>query len=901
MTKQETSQSEDLRLSPNRDAKSQQIMDSLGDDTDITQGLSSTIAAQRLMEQGGNDLPSSKPRSLAAIAWKVISEPMLLLLIGCGAVYLLLGDSQEALVLMGFVALILSITFFQEHKTERALEALRDLSSPRALVIRDGEQKRIAGREVVCGDVIVLCEGDRVPADAVLVSCLNMTVDESLLTGESIPVSKTVLSPSPSVMGQAGGNELPFVFSACLVVQGKGIARVLAVGSDTAIGQIGKSLFSVKEEATRVQTETRKIVNYVALCSIAIAIFLALWYAISKGDYLNGALVGITFAMALIPEELPVVLTLFLGIGAWRIAKMRVLTRHIPAIETLGSATVLCVDKTGTLTQNQMAVTQLFAEKAQSQCDINVPKNEPKNEAKNETLAEDFHEVLEYAILASHRDPFDPMEIAIQAAGQSMLGETEHLHSNWNLINEYPLSKELLAMSRVWQSKDLSHYVIASKGAPESIADLCHLSSEQTKQLTTQVKRMAEQGLRVLGVAKAVFSPAPNKNDHSAQAADQLPEIQHDFDFELIGLIGLSDPIRPKVKAAIQECQSAGIRVIMITGDYPATAQNIAMQCGLVSPKGVMTGLDLDTLEDQQLQHSMQDVNIFCRVTPEQKLRLVMALKNQGEIVAMTGDGVNDAPALKAAHIGIAMGKRGSDVARESADLVLLDDDFSAIVGAIKLGRRIFDNLRKTIAFIIAVHIPVFGMSFLPIVLDWPIFLMPVHILVLQLIIDPTCSLVFEAESEEANVMTRPPRASDTSIYDKQLLIVGSIQGSALLLTVILTYYLAMQFGIATESARALAFTAMVLGNIGLIFINRSLSTSLIRTITLPNPTLWWVVGGALSLLFAGLFISTLSELFYFGHTTLAQIAISMTATLVCIGLLSFAKARGYLNAYASK
>jgi Ca2+-transporting ATPase len=851
----------------------------------ISSGLTSLLASERLRIDGFNELPSTKPRKIWSIAWTVISEPMLLLLLSCGGVYLLLGDVHEALVLMGFVFVIIAITFFQEHKTERTLEALRDLSSPRALVIRDGVQSRIAGREVVRGDLIVLSEGDRVPADAILLSCLNMTIDESLLTGESVPVTKAIAASMPETMGQAGGDELPFVFSGSLVVQGKGTALVIAVGSDTAIGQIGKALFAVEEEPTRVQRETRKVVKYVALCSIAMAIFLALWYGLSRGDWLNGLLVGITFAMALIPEELPVVLTLFLGIGAWRIAKMQVLTRRIPAIETLGAATVLCVDKTGTLTQNRMAVAQLFSNGKQLFCD-----------SSKSALPEDFHEVLEYAILASHRDPFDPMEVAIQDAGKSMLGDTEHLHNNWGLVNEYPLSKELLAMSRVWESKDREHYVIASKGAPEAIADLCHLSDEKIKMLTNQVNLMAGKGLRVLGVAKAVFLAKGQPTISSENSAEQLPEIQHDFAFELLGLIGLADPIRPGVTAAIKECQTAGIRVIMITGDYPATAQTIAAQCGLLSPRGVMTGADLSTLNDSQLQARMQDVNIFCRVVPEQKLRLVNVLKSRGEIVAMTGDGVNDAPALKSAHIGIAMGKRGSDVARESAALVLLDDDFSAIVAAVKLGRRIFDNLRKTVSFIVAVHVPVFGMSLIPVVMGWPIFLMPVHILVLQLVIDPTCSLVFEAESEESDVMSRPPRQPDASIFATQLVFKGALQGLGLLATVLTVFYLALRTGHNAEQARALAFTTMVLGNIGLIFINRSLSQHVFSAITLPNPTLWWVTGSALCILSAALFIPSLSGLFYFGQPSLEHIAISLFASFSCIALLVLAKSRGYLR-----
>ncbi|MDE2429446.1 MAG: cation-translocating P-type ATPase [Burkholderiales bacterium] len=854
-------------------------------ESNLSEGLSTQTAAQRLQRDGYNELPSARPQNIWMIVWKVISEPMLLLLIACGGIYLLLGDTREALVLLGFVFVIIGITFFQEHKTERALEALRDLSSPRALALRDGAQRRIAGREVVRGDIILLAEGDRVPADAILLSCLNMTVDESLLTGESVPVTKMLAESMPAEMGQPGGEHLPFVFSGSLIVQGKGLALVMATGVHTAIGQIGKALFAVKEEPTRVQREMHRVVKFVAVAAIALAVFLAIWFGITRQDWLSGALVGITFAMAVIPEELPVVLMLFLGIGAWRIAQKQVLTRRVPAIEMLGATTVLCVDKTGTLTQNRMEIAQLYADGAVFVCD-----GKPLN-----ALPEEFHEVLEYAILSSHRDPFDPMEVAIQDAGKSSLHHTEHLHDSWGLVNEYPLSRELLAMSRVWASADRSNYVIAAKGAPEAIADLCHLPAERIAALTAQVDQMASQGLRVLGVAKAVFSPRHAATPATANAQD-LPEIQHDFDFELLGLVALADPVRPGVPAAISECQSAGIRVVMITGDYPATASQIAGQCGLSSPGGMMTGADLDQISDAALPARISDVSIFCRVRPEQKLRLVNALKQAGDIVAMTGDGVNDAPALKAAHIGIAMGQRGTDVARESASMVLLNDDFFSIVAAIRLGRRIFDNLRKTVAYIVAVHVPVVGLSVVPVMMGWPVVLMPVHILVLQLIIDPTCSLVFEAESEEGDVMQRPPRRTDATIFERNIVWKGCLQGCVLLATALATFGIALHQGVADGPARAMAFTCMVLGNVGLILLNRSLSPDLLLSIRLPNPMLWWMVAGALTMLAVSLSVPAISALFYFDHPTLTQIGISASMALLCLCVLAAAKTRAFFQ-----
>jgi Ca2+-transporting ATPase len=831
-------------------------------------GLTDAQVLTLLKEEGYNDLPSAKPRNVFAIAFSVCREPMFILLVACGAIYLLLGNKQEALMLLGFVFVVMAITFFQERKTERALEVLRNLSSPRACVIRNGVQKRIPGREVVRGDIVMLVEGDRVPADAILLQSTSMTLDEALLTGESVAVRKLVSETASLQMVAPGGDDLPYVYSGTLVVQGKGVAQVLSIGENTAIGRIGKALSSIQPEMTHIQLETKKVVKLASLVGFALAAFVAIWYGFVRSDWLNGFLSGITLAMAILPEELPVVLTIFLGLGAWRMSQKNVLTRHIPAIEMLGAATVLCVDKTGTLTQNKMQLAQLCA----SDLTVEIEQKQAAD------LPEMFHETLEFAVLASHRDPFDPMEIAIRECGLKLLANTEHLHGDWQLVDDYPLTKELLAMSRVWKSHHNAHYIIAAKGAPEAIIDLCHLDAKSKQKVIQQVNALAEKGLRVLAVAKAKFTEKT------------LPDIQHDFEFEFLGLVALADPIRPSVTTAIKEAYNAGIRVVMITGDYPATAMNIARQIGLESPDGVMTGADISKLTDLQLQARIKTVNIFCRVAPEQKLQLVNAFKADGEIVAMTGDGVNDAPALKAAHIGIAMGGRGTDVARESASLVLLDDDFSSIVSAVRLGRRIFDNLRKAIAFVIAVHVPIVGLTLIPVMLGWPAVLMPAHILFLQLIIDPVCSIVFEAEPEEVDVMQRPPRLSSAKLFDFDLLKHGLLQGALLLVVVLAMFGFTLYHGIGADEARALTFTTLVLANIGLILTNRSWSKSALATLKSPNPALWWIIFGALGILSLVIFMPEPSRLFSFSQLHLDDVALCGLVAMAIFGLLEIFK-----------
>ncbi|MEA5097452.1 MAG: cation-translocating P-type ATPase [Burkholderiaceae bacterium] len=846
----------------------------------IEQGLSQTEARRRLEADGPNELPSAKPRSLFAIAWAVLSEPMFLLLSACGGIYLFLGNLQDALILLGSVVVVLGLSFSQERKSERALEALRDLSSPRALVIRDGAQQRIAGREVVRGDIIMLSEGDRVPADALLLDGHSISLDESLLTGESVPVQKMVDQDAVAAAARTAEETAEsdkqqsahaslysaFLYSGTMVVQGKCIARVTATAERTTLGKIGKALATQEAEPSNVQTETAHAVKVVALASSALVILLVIWYGATRGDWLNGILAGLTLAMSIMPVEFPLILAIFLGLGAWRIAQSRVLTRRIPAIEMLGAAPVLCVDKSGTLSEHRMALAQItVGEKAHSFADASGPG----------TLDEVFHETLEFAMLSSQRDPFDPMEQAIQKTGRTALAGTEHIHDGWTLVEEYPLSRELLAMSRVWQSPNREHYVIAAKGAPEAIADLCHLDAAATERLAAQVDQLAARGLRVLAVAKASFRHA------------DLPQIQHDFEFELLGLIGLADPLRANVRAAIDECSAAGIRVIMVTGDYPSTAENIARQAGLRFEGGLLTGAELDALDDATLRERIGRVNIFCRVTPQQKLRLVNALKAAGEIVAMTGDGVNDAPALKAAHIGIAMGGRGTDVARESASLVLLDDEFNSIVRAVRLGRRIFDNLRKAVVFVIGAHIPIAGMSLLPVMLGWPLVLLPVHIVFFELMVDPTCSVVFEGEAEEADVMNRSPRPTDAKIFDRTILLLGLKQGLALLVLMLGIDWLARHAGFDADQSRALTFTAMIVGDIWLIFMNRSWTLPMRASLLQPNRALWGVLAVTVCVLLLALFAPPMSALFHFGTVGWLPVALTLALTGASLALLA--------------
>lgn len=803
-------------------------------------GLTQQEVNEKLASEGYNELPSSKPKSVFQIALGVVKEPMFLLLVACGTLYLLLGDVQEGLMLLSFVFVVMGIEFFQEKKTEKALDALKDLASPRALVIRDGETIRIAGRDVVTDDIVVLQEGDRVPADAVVLSCINLSADESLLTGEPVPVSKREWKEGDTAF-TPGGDDLPVVYSGSMIVQGNGVVRVVATALNTEIGKIGKALQSVKDEPTQLKREMGTLVKRLAIIGVVLCVLVVVIYTFTRADLLNGFLAGITLAMAMLPEEFPVVLTIFLALGAWRMSKKNVLTRHPAAVETLGSATVLCTDKTGTLTQNKMTVTCLYN------------GNDFTDIVSGETFTDPFHEIIEYGILSSQTNPFDPMEKAIINIGDQYLQNSEHIHADWVMEKEYALSKELLAMSRVFSNTGTKEQVIATKGAPEAIFDLCHLDQKSIGKYEKAVSDMASRGLRVLGVARAKIPQG------------ELPAIQHDFDFEFLGLIGLSDPIRENVPLAVAECYKAGIRVVMITGDYPVTATNIGREIGIQNPELFITGSELEQLSEDELCKRIGNVNIFARVVPEQKLKIVNALKKNNEIVAMTGDGVNDAPALKAANIGIAMGEKGTDVAREASSLVLMDDNFSSIVGAVRMGRKIFDNLQKALAYIFAIHVPIAGLSLIPVFFaDMPLILWPVHIVFLELIIDPACSIIFEAEREEKNVMSRPPKDINEPFFGAKKILLSCSQGIGILFICLLVYLVGLKMGYSASGVRTLTFVTLIVSNIAVILSNRSWTSNIFTILFTPNKAVKWVVGGAVFFLILILNIPFLLELFQF-------------------------------------
>jgi len=773
---------------------------------------------------------------------------MFALLLAAGSLYLVLGDLQEGLILFGLVLVVLALTLYQEGKTAHALESLRDLTSPRALVLREGVPVRIAGTEVVRGDLLILAEGDRIPADAQLLSGSEVQVDESLLTGESAPVNKTVAVDGSTAPARPGGDDLPWLFSGTLMVKGHGLARVTATGAQSEIGRIGSALDTLTAEQSPLKKQTAHLIKVLATIAIGASLLLVLVYGTVRGDWFGALLAGIALAMALLPQEFTVVLTVLPALGAWRLSRDKVLTRRIAAIETLGAASVLCVDKTGTLTENRMTVSQLHIDPGNGQSqtlDINY--------AAPAELPEAFHGLVEYSILASMAEPFDAMEKAFHRLGQHFLQGTEHLHRDWTLVQEYGLTPQLRAMSHVWRAVQGEDHVVAAKGAPEAVMDLCHLDAASQARIEQAVNTMAEQGLRVLGVASARF------------AGEAWPEKEHDFDFEFLGLLGLADPLRAEIPAAVAQCHAAGIRVIMITGDYPATASAVASSAGLRvgSEQDILTGDAIARLSDAALQERMQSVSVCARVAPEQKLRIVQALQARGAVVAMTGDGVNDAPALKAAHVGVAMGGRGTDVAREAAALVLLDDNFASIVRAVQLGRRIFDNLRKSMSYILAVHVPIAGIAVLPVLMGWPLMLLPMHIAFLELVIDPACSMVFENEPLETDAMMRPPRDAQALLFGGMTLALALLQGLGVLL-VSVSAFLWSSTWLPEGSVRAFVFVALVVGNLALIFSNRSHSVSLWTTLSVPNRMLWTVAGVTVTLLSLAVYVPWMAKLFHF-------------------------------------
>jgi Ca2+-transporting ATPase len=827
----------------------------------LIEGLTTQAAAARLQSLGPNEIATPGRRSLRRIVLETMREPMFLLLIGAALLYLFLGDPAEGLFMVAGAGATIGLVIFQEARSERALAALRDLAAPQARVFRDGIQVRIPARELVPQDILLIGEGERLPADGVLVAGEVLSVDESALTGEAAPVTKQPATGAVELQDETvpGAEISPYLFSGSLVVRGQGVVCVSRTGGASALGRIGKTLASIGEEPTPLQKTAGRLVGLLSFVAVGFCVLVAVVYGFLRHDWIGGLLAGITVAIGLIPEEFPMVLAVFLALGAWRLATHKVLVRRSAVIETLGSATVLCVDKTGTLTENRMEVARLWT----AEGDVPVRAGQLPIGASAR--------LLRCAALASAVRPVDPMDKAVRAFSGGPVAD----EPVWDAEPEraWPLRPELLAVVQLWRAQN-DVRLAAAKGAPEAIFRLCRLPSGETARLQGVVHAYAEEGLRVLGVA-------------SARSPGAFAEEPQDVVFTFEGLVGFIDPIRPTVPAALLEARGAGIKVVMITGDHPATALAIARAAGIDTEAGVLLGSEVAALPFEALCERLKHVRVFARIVPEQKLRIVEAFKADGEVVVMTGDGVNDAPALEAAHIGVAMGRKGTDVAREAADLVLLDDSFDSIVGGIRLGRRVFANLRHALTYITAIHVPIAGLTLGPILLGLPLMLFPMHVVLLELTIDPTCALVFEAEPSEAGAMKRRPRRSDEPLFGPRQILMALVQGAGILGGVLSLYWWAASSADVTqEAARGAGFIALVLGNLVLALTNSASSGQLFS----PTRRTYWSIVLAIVAVLTGVFtVPSIAKVFEVSLPPRDLLLIALTIGVVSGGWMGAA------------
>ena len=817
-------------------------------------GLSEEEARRRLLAEGPNELPERTRRSGLVVAREVLSEPMIALLLGATVLYLLFGEPRDALVLGISVIVVVALDIYQESRAEHALEALRELAVPEVRVLRDGRRRTVPAREVVRGDWVALSEGERVPADGEVRSGVALLVDESLLTGESVAVRKTV-GGGESPWVRPGGEDLPFVYAQTLVVRGQAWVEVRATGPRTEASRIASALARVETATPLIRQQTRPLVLGVGAVAVALTFVLAVVVGLRSGDWILGLLAGTALAIGLLPEEIPIVTTVYSVLGARRMARHRALARRFGTIPALGCLTVLCTDKTGTITMNRMHLSA-----------VAVPAGPTPRVLREEAFGEPAgREAIRIAALAGSPDATDPMETAISETAATL---SEDRVAGLVPLEHVPFSHQSRVVRNRWGSPDGRTSFVAVKGAPEELFDLCALGRPERERWEAAVRALAHDGFRTLAVASS--EPVPTVPAPSVAA----PPLR------LLGLLGLADPLRPGVPEAMARCREAGVRVLLITGDHPETARAIGRAAGLARPEELLTGDDLEQLSPDALRARVREVDVYARIRPEQKLGLVEALRTDGEVVAMTGDGVNDAPALRAAHVGIAMGQRGTDVAREAASLVLLDDAFPTVAEAIALGRRVYENMRKALYYVVGVHVAIAGMALLPVLLGFPILLFPIEIVFLELIIDPVSSLVFEAEPEEPDLMRRPPRDPEEPLLGRRALLGSLVLGGSALAVALAVYFGALLLGHPADVSRALGFAALLIGNLSMVFLCRS-SGSVWRSFSIPNPVAWAVAAFGVSLLLASLYLAPLADVFQFTAPPLFELAL---AALIAVG-----------------
>lgn len=813
-------------------------------------GLNDEQVNQTLEQVGLNQLEQKKKEPFYIKILHIIMEPMFLLLLVAALIYFFLGEPGDGLIMITFVLVIIAIEVIQEWKTDQTLNALKDLSTPKIRVIRNGKSEEILSQYLVPNDLMLIEEGVKVPADGFVIRANDLRINESSLTGEAEAVWKTIADSKTTTTEDYWRKD--YVYTGTLVTTGSATILVDKTGSKTEYGKIGNHLATVKEEPTLLDRQIGKLVK---ICAIIAFIFLSLVTLVTffssadaplKSRVIESILSGITIAMAMIPEEFPVVLTVFLSMGAWRLAKKNSLIRKLPVVETMGAVSVLAVDKTGTITENKMSVTEVWP------IDVNLEER-----------------LIEVMGLASEIDPYDSMEIAILDYDWAHGWDKEKLF-NGELITEYPFTDELKMMGHVWNRNEKIEGAV--KGSPESILTISNLTLEKKQEILSIVDEFAKKGLRMIAVGEQII-----------QTVEDIPKNIESCQLTFLGLIGLSDPPRKGIAADIEHCREAGIKVVMITGDNGITAGAIAKKVGISNADHYLTGIEINNMTDEDLMNIVSTVNVFSRVTPEHKMRIVRAFKESGEVVAMTGDGVNDAPALKYADIGIAMGQRGSEVSREAADLILLDDNFSTIVNTIKDGRRIYDNIKKAISYIFIIHIPIALTALVGPMLGIPqmsLFLLPVHVVLLELVIDPTCSVVLERQPSELGIMERPPRNAKQSILTKKLLFKSLTQGLVIFVISFETYYLTLQQDLANdEKARTMGLAVLVVANLFLVQVNSSDRLLGIQTFAklIFDKVIWIILGGTILVLLA-LIYSPLN-----GFLDLAPLTV--TQLLICAGL----------------